>query len=51
MLTNIRTVRRGISGLNPNSDEEPQLKRWLARHEKKRKTSVQPAQQRGESDG
>ena len=36
ILNNIRTIRKGITGLDPNTDEKPQLRRWLELHEKKR---------------
>ncbi len=40
MLKHIRTIRKGITGLDPNDDEKPQLKRWIAVQEKKRNKSV-----------
>jgi hypothetical protein len=29
ILNSIRTIRKGITGLDPNVDEKPQLKRWV----------------------
>jgi len=36
ILNSIRTIRKGITGLDPNVDEKPQLRRWLDLHERKR---------------
>ncbi len=36
ILNSIRTIRKGITGLDPNVEEKPQLRRWLGLHEKKR---------------
>ena len=36
ILNSIRTIRKGIAGLDPNVDEKPQLRRWLDLHERKR---------------
>ena len=36
ILNSIRTIRKGITGLDPNIDEKPQLKRWFDLHERKR---------------
>ena len=36
ILNSIRTIRKGITGLDPNVDEKPQLVRWLDLHERKR---------------
>lgn len=36
ILNSIRTIRKGIAGLDPNMDEKPQLLRWLDLHERKR---------------
>ncbi len=36
ILNSIRTIRKGIMGLDPNAEEKPQLRRWLEHHEKKR---------------
>ncbi|MHB8910877.1 MAG: hypothetical protein ACYDAA_18535 [Syntrophales bacterium] len=36
MLSDIRTARKGMAGLDPNEDEQTQLRRWFGRHEKKR---------------
>jgi hypothetical protein len=36
MLNDIRTARKGMTGLDPNEDEKSQLQRWLDLHEKKR---------------
>ena len=36
ILNSIRTIRKGITGLDPNVDEKPQLLRWLDLHERKR---------------
>jgi len=36
ILNSIRTIRKGITGLDPNAEEKPQLRRWLELHEKKR---------------
>jgi hypothetical protein len=36
MLNDIRTARKGMAGLDPNEDEEIQLRRWMGLHEKKR---------------
>jgi hypothetical protein len=36
MLSDIRTARKGMAGLDPNEDEQTQLNRWFGRHEKKR---------------
>ena len=40
ILNSIRTIRKGITGLDPNTDEKPQLRRWLELHEKKRQKPV-----------
>ena len=39
MLSDIRTARKGMAGLDPNEDEQAQLNRWFGRHEKKRSGS------------
>ena len=39
ILNSIRTIRKGISGLDPNVDEKPQIQRWLDLHERKRSDS------------
>ncbi len=36
ILNSIRTIRKGITGLDPNADEKPQLRRWIELHKKKR---------------
>jgi len=36
MLADIRTARRGLTGLDPNEEEQAQLRRWLGLHAKKR---------------
>jgi hypothetical protein len=36
MLADIRTARRGLTGLDPNEEEEAQLRRWLDLHARKR---------------
>jgi len=36
MLNDIRTARKGMTGLDPNEDEKSQLQRWIDLHEKKR---------------
>lgn len=36
MLSDIRTARKGMAGLDPDEDEQTQLNRWFGRHEKKR---------------
>ena len=36
MLADIRTARRGLTGLDPNEEEQAQLRRWLDLHAKKR---------------
>ena len=36
MLADIRTARRGLTGLGPNEEEQVQLRRWLDLHAKKR---------------
>lgn len=36
MLADIRTARRGLTGLDPNEEEQVQLRRWLDLHAKKR---------------
>ena len=38
MLADIRTARRGMTGLDPNEDEQVQLRRWLDIHARKRST-------------
>jgi hypothetical protein len=40
ILNSIRTIRKGITGLDPNIVEKPQLKRWVELHEKKRRKPV-----------
>jgi hypothetical protein len=40
ILNSIRTIRKGITGLDPNIEEKPQLKRWVELHEKKRQKPV-----------
>jgi len=40
ILNSIRTIRKGITGLDPNADERPQLRRWIGLHEKKRQKPV-----------
>jgi hypothetical protein len=40
ILKSIRTIRKGITGLDPNAEEKPQLRRWLGLHEKKRQKPV-----------
>ena len=36
MLADIRTARRGLTGLDPNEEEQVQLRRWLGLHARKR---------------
>ena len=36
MLADIRTARRGLTGLDPNEEEQTQLRRWLDLHARKR---------------
>ena len=36
MLADVRTARRGLTGLDPNEEEQAQLRRWLDLHAKKR---------------
>jgi len=36
MLNDIRTARKGMTGLDPNEDEKSQLQRWIDLHERKR---------------
>ena len=36
MLADIRTARKGLTGLDPNEEEQAQLRRWLDLHAKKR---------------
>lgn len=36
MLNDVRTARKGMTGLDPNEDEKSQLRRWIDLHEKKR---------------
>jgi len=45
ILNSIRTIRKGITGLDPNAEEKPQLRRWLELHEKKRSGSRADAMQ------
>lgn len=40
ILNSIRTIRKGIMGLDPNAEEIPQLRRWIGLHEKKRQKPV-----------
>lgn len=40
ILKSIRTIRKGITGLDPNAEEIPQLRRWIGLHEKKRQKPV-----------
>jgi len=39
MLNDIRTARKGMTGLDPNEDEKIQIRRWIDLHEKKRSDS------------
>lgn len=36
MLADIRTARKGLTGLDPNEEEQAQLRRWLGLHARKR---------------
>lgn len=36
MLADIRTARRGLTGIDPNEEEQAQLRRWLDLHARKR---------------
>ena len=56
ILNSIRTIRKGITGLDPNVEEKPQLRRWLEIHEKKRisespQTGVSPLSQNVSKQG
>jgi len=46
MLADIRTARRGLTGLDPNEEEQAQLRRWLDLHAKKRSTPVYDGRER-----
>ena len=39
MLKRNCIVKKGIAGLDPDAEEEPQLRRWLADHPKRREMS------------